>query len=299
MRYRHPWAGNWVHSLRGVRPLASPTVNCSNGLRADETRPARRRSLRLVARHGPMVLGVCRQLVGDHHHAEDAFQAIFLILAHKAGSLRDPELLGNWLYGVALYTARRARVRSARRRQIEEQGAANRPEASPRSRPSKSIERERSELLYREIGRLPQSFRSAILLCYFEGLSPDEAAARLRLPSGTLRSRLVRARPAAARAGAAVSCSRRPRSLRRLAPGSATASVSTHLCDRMTRAAIHVAGRHADFGAALSVPAEALAREVLRTDGLAQTQSRRARAVLLAIVATGAGWLIRPARASG
>ena len=60
----------------------------------------------LVARHGPMVLGVCRQLLGDHQHAEDAFQAVFLVLARKARSLREPELLGNWLYGVALRTAR-------------------------------------------------------------------------------------------------------------------------------------------------------------------------------------------------
>src|SRR5689334_18927073 len=59
----------------------------------------------LVGRHGPMVLGVCRQLLGDAQHAEDAFQATFLVLAQKAHSIRDPELLGNWLYGVAIRTA--------------------------------------------------------------------------------------------------------------------------------------------------------------------------------------------------
>ena len=62
----------------------------------------------LVARHGPMVLGVCRQLLGDRHLAEDAFQAVFLVLARKARSLRDPDWLGTWLYGVALRTARKA-----------------------------------------------------------------------------------------------------------------------------------------------------------------------------------------------
>ena len=58
----------------------------------------------IVARHGPMVLGVCRQLLGDHQHAEDAFQAVFLVLARRARSIRDPDLLGAWLYGVALRT---------------------------------------------------------------------------------------------------------------------------------------------------------------------------------------------------
>ena len=165
----------------------------------------------LVARHGPMVLGVCRQLLGDHQHAEDAFQAVFLVLARKAGSLREPELLGNWLYGVALRTARRARKRLDRRRQIDEQGAIRSPEARPAVQAEQAIAREQAEALHREIDRLPDAFRRAVVLCYFEGLSPDEAAARLRWPSGTLRSRLVRrGRSSAADWCAAVWSSRPP-----------------------------------------------------------------------------------------
>src|SRR5262245_18889247 len=76
----------------------------------------------LVGRHGPMVLGVCRQLLGDHQHAEDAFQAVFLVLAQKARSIRDPDRLGNWLYGVALRSSRCARLRLARRRKNEQVG---------------------------------------------------------------------------------------------------------------------------------------------------------------------------------
>src|SRR5262249_26076859 len=77
----------------------------------------------LVSRHGPMVLHVCRQLLGDRPHAEDAFQAVSLVLARKARSFRNPDLLANWLYGVALRTARKAKARLARRRRYEEDHA--------------------------------------------------------------------------------------------------------------------------------------------------------------------------------
>ena len=153
----------------------------------------------IVARHGPMVLGVCRQLLGDHHHAEDAFQAVFLVLACQARSIRDPDLLGAWLYGVALRTARKARGRLARRRRTEENAASRRSDTSPNTPAEQAmLDREEAEALHGEIDRLPESFRLAVVYCYFEGLSPDEAAERLRWPSGTLRSRLVRARRAAA-----------------------------------------------------------------------------------------------------
>ncbi len=71
----------------------------------------------LVTRHGPMVLGVCNEVLGDRGLAEDAFQAVFQILARKAITIRDPDLLANWLYGVALRTARCARIRRGRRSQ--------------------------------------------------------------------------------------------------------------------------------------------------------------------------------------
>src|SRR5262249_12099560 len=181
----------------------------------------------LVARHGPMVLGVCRQLLGDHQHAEDAFQAVFLVLARKAHSIREPELLGNWLYGVALRTARKARTRLARRRQTEERGAAGRPEARPAVQAEQVINREQAEALHRGLDRLRGAFRTPVVLCYFEGLSPDEAAARLRWPSGTLRSRLVRARDKLRRGLARRSVVLSTTAMAAaLAPRSASASVS-------------------------------------------------------------------------
>ena len=149
----------------------------------------------MVARHGPMVLGVCRQLLGDHHHAEDAFQAVFLVLARKARSIRDPDRLGTWLYGVALRTARRARAGSpgvAGPRNEDADRRAGGPHRRAGSSTCSSASR--AEALHREIDRLPGAFRVPVVLCYFEGLTLDEAAHRLRWPAGTLRSRLARAR---------------------------------------------------------------------------------------------------------
>src|SRR5262249_22711198 len=85
----------------------------------------------LVGRHGPMVRGVCLRVLGDVHEADDAFQATFLVLVRKAGAVREPRLLGNWLYGVAYRTAVKARAGAARRRGRERQVAAMRPDEHP------------------------------------------------------------------------------------------------------------------------------------------------------------------------
>ncbi len=234
----------------------------------------------IVARHGPMVLGVCRQLLGDHHHAEDAFQAVFLVLARGARSIRDPDRLGAWLYGVAVRTARKARGRLARRRQTEEAGAVGRPEARPAVQAEQLIDREQAEALHREIDRLPGSFRLAVVLCYFEGLSPDEAAERLRWPGGTLRSRLVRARDRLRRGLA-----RRGIALSATGPA-APASISPPLCDITTRAALKFAA-----GQATSSTATALAQEVLRSMLIHKLKLTLLTVVCLVAVATGAGYL--------
>src|SRR5262245_522386 len=85
----------------------------------------------LVARHGPMVLGVCRQVLGDEHAVEDAFQAAFLVLARKAGSIREREVVGGWLYRVAHRIALQARADAARRRSQERLGSDGRMPERP------------------------------------------------------------------------------------------------------------------------------------------------------------------------
>jgi RNA polymerase sigma factor (sigma-70 family) len=144
----------------------------------------------LVRRHGPLVLGVCRRVLGHHHDAEDAFQATFLVLARKAGSLKSRELVGHWLYGVAYRTALRARDLSARRRAKEQQVK----DMARTEAPADDGCRELLPLLDRELNGLPERYRVAVVLCDLEGLTRREAARRLNVPEGTLSGRLTRAR---------------------------------------------------------------------------------------------------------
>ncbi len=142
----------------------------------------------LVRRHGSMVLGVCRRILDDHHRAEDAAQAVFLVLARKAGSLRDRTAVANWLYGVAVRTARKARGRQTPApAQLPDDVAA--VERTP-----DVIWSELRPVLDREVERLPARHRAAVVLCYLEGKSYAEAARELRCPVGTVATRLSRAR---------------------------------------------------------------------------------------------------------
>jgi len=121
---------------------------------------------------------------------EDAFQATFLVLVRRAGSIRLGVSLGPWLYGVSVRVARRARVVGARRRTVElaDEFAETLSERRP------SADRDLRLVIDEELTRLPESFRAAIVLCHMQGLTHEEAADRLRCPVGTVRSRLARAR---------------------------------------------------------------------------------------------------------
>ena len=144
----------------------------------------------LVVRHGPTVLRVCRRILCDPHEAEDAFQATFLVLVRKAPSIRDPEALGNWLYGVAYRVATRARRGAARRRKHEKQRAEMVPRNEGNDRPWDDL----AKAVREELGGLPEPYRASLELCYLRGRSHEEAASELGWPLGTLKVRLVRGR---------------------------------------------------------------------------------------------------------
>jgi RNA polymerase sigma factor (sigma-70 family) len=149
----------------------------------------------LLRRHGPMVLGVCRRVLRHPQDAEDAFQATFLVLVRKGGTLRARELLGNWLYGVAHRTAIKARAMSAKR-QAKERRAGERPQPAP---PAEKASEELLAELDAALARLPDRYRVPVVLCELEGRSRKEVARTLGIPEGTLSWRLANAKKLLAR----------------------------------------------------------------------------------------------------
>jgi RNA polymerase sigma factor (sigma-70 family) len=146
----------------------------------------------LVAKLGPMVLGVCRRMLSDPHDVDDAFQATFLVLVRRASSIRDRDLVGPWLHGVATKVARRARAESIRRSSRERVAVV----AEVRE---ESIERESDwpelrAMIDEEIERLPENHRRPVILCDVEGLTREEAALQLGWSLNMVRGRLERAR---------------------------------------------------------------------------------------------------------
>jgi RNA polymerase sigma factor (sigma-70 family) len=142
----------------------------------------------LVARHGPMVLGVCQRILRHRQDAEDAFQATFLVLARRARAVSRPDLLGHWLYGVACRTALKARGRPGVRK--HEELVTDMPDAKPAER----LEPDILAALDEEVNRLSEKYRLPLVLCYLEGKSTQDASQALGCPRGTILSRLARGR---------------------------------------------------------------------------------------------------------
>jgi RNA polymerase sigma factor (sigma-70 family) len=143
----------------------------------------------LVRRHGPLVLGVCRRVLGNLHDAEDAFQATFLVLAQKGHTIGSRSI-GSWLYQVAYHAALRVRTRSVNR-QLREQKAAPREPADPLT---EVTGRELLSVLDEELQHLPERYRAPIVFCYLQGMTHDETARQLGWSLRTLRRRLEQAR---------------------------------------------------------------------------------------------------------
>ena len=144
----------------------------------------------LVERHGPMVLGVCRRVLHHVQDAEDAFQATFLILARRARSIRRKESAGGWLYQVAYHVAIKTTTTAPRRPRLDD-CEVDMSSADPMTQSSRE---EIHRLLDEELQRLPEQFRSVLVLCHLEGLTQDDAATQLGWSKGTLRRRLGKAR---------------------------------------------------------------------------------------------------------
>jgi RNA polymerase sigma factor (sigma-70 family) len=152
----------------------------------------------LVCRHAPLVWGVCRRTLAHHDQAEDAFQATFLVFVRRAASIRSPELLPNWLYRVAHKTACKAR-QMAGKRSVREPQMPPMPEPQAVESRDGGFGPEQRQMLDEELSRLPEKYRAAIVLCDLEGRTRTEAARTLRVPEGTVASRLARGRALLAR----------------------------------------------------------------------------------------------------
>jgi RNA polymerase sigma factor (sigma-70 family) len=180
--------------VRYLRTLAAGQVNdaCTDQQLLEQfvTRREETSFAALVHRHGPMVLGVCRRVLGHDQDAEDAFQATFLVLVRKAGSIRKHESFSSWLHGVAYHVAEKLRAKELRRA-VHERKAANRPSVDP----AEDVAwREIRCLLDSELARLPERYRGPLVLCYLQGKTQDEAARQLDWSLRTFRRRLQCAR---------------------------------------------------------------------------------------------------------
>lgn len=246
----------------------------------------------IVRRHGPMVMGVCRRILGSVHDAEDAFQAVFLVLARKAACISRKELLANWLYGVAQRTSLAAKGKMARRRSHEiqvndmPQSVANTPAPADDWLP----------LLDAELSKLSEKYRIPIVLCDLQGRSRQEAAQQLKIPEGTLSSRLATARKLLAhrlaRHGAVFSGGALAATL---AQSAASAAVpATIISVTVAAAASFAAGKVLPAGG-VSAQAAALAEGVLKAMLLTKLKIATLALLTAALVGVGIGAAVLPA----
>ncbi len=240
----------------------------------------------LFWRHAPMVWGVCRRTLANHHDAEDAFQATFLVLVRKASSIRSRDLLANWLYGVAQKTAIKARQMAAKRSARERQMTVL-PEPPQVDSPDGDFGPELRPLLDEELSRLPDKYRIAIVLCDLEERNRAEVSQQLRLPEGTVASRLARGRALLAkrlvRRGLTVSATSLAAVLtQQAASGSVPALLLTN-----TVKIILIVAENVTAAGAISTQVSALTNGVLQAMALAKRKAAGVVVLMAALVLSG------------
>jgi RNA polymerase sigma factor (sigma-70 family) len=242
----------------------------------------------LLKRHGPMVLGVCQSVLHDWHDAEDVFQAAFLILARKAGSIHRREAVSAWLYRVAYHLAVKAQAGAARRR-IYEQRAAAMPSADPVLDMSL---REMRNVLNEELQRLPEVYRAPVVLCCLEEKSLEEAARLLGWTKGAVKGRLQRGRERLCqrlrRRGLEVSAGLAAAAL---STSSASAQVSALLTASTLRATLQIAVGEEQAAGVISVQVAALVQGASRTMFLSKFQVVAILVLTIGLSAAGLGTL--------
>jgi RNA polymerase sigma factor (sigma-70 family) len=239
----------------------------------------------LLERHGPMVLGVCRRVLGDTHLAEDALQATFFVLARRAGAIRKQASLASWLFGVAQRIAAKARAQSAARRDRERRAAT-----MPQNEPLDELTwQELRTVLDEEIGRLPDQCRAALVLCHLEGKSQEQAAQELGWPKGTLARRLGKAqallRGQLSRRGMALSAAALATALTEKATA---APLTALLALNIVKAAASVAAGKNVAAGILSTQALALAEETMK--GMSAMKGKLLLGILACGLVVGLGW---------
>jgi RNA polymerase sigma factor (sigma-70 family) len=243
----------------------------------------------LVDRHGPLVLQVCRRILGDAHDAEDAFQATFLVLARKADTVHPREALPAWLHGVARRVALKARAARIRRSCKARPLAL--PTADPRPDPLAELSaRELLALLDEEVRRLPEKYRLAVILCCLEGRSQEEVAQLLGWTPGSVKGRLERGRvrlhERLVRRGLTLSIAL---SAAEVSRDVASAAVVAGLAAPTVRGALAFAARPAVAGSGVPPGAAALARDVIQGMALANLKLGALLLLALGLLVAAAG----------
>jgi RNA polymerase sigma factor (sigma-70 family) len=241
----------------------------------------------LVWRHGPMVLSVCRRVLRHEQDAEDAFQATFFTFVRKARAIGKRQSVASWLYKVAFRISLEAKRLASKRSVREKQHTATRGADITQQTADPTAWRELRAVLDEEVSRLPEKYRTPVVLCYFQGKTYEEAARELGCPKGTVSIRLMRARellrPRLARRGLALSGGMLAAVL---SENATAAAVSKSLLEGTVKAALLFAAGKTTAGV-FSAQAIALTEEVLKT--MFMTKLKIAAALLLAVGVAGSG----------